>query len=46
MSEVPLEYVGMLVVYRGTSLIRNCHPVAPYSKTMPMAVPGEGGFLL
>ena len=25
-------------VYRGTSLIRNCNPLGPYRRTMPMAL--------
>ena len=34
--------------YRGTSLIRNCPPLGPYSRTMPRALwksQGGGGFL-
>ena len=32
-------------LYRGTSLIRNCPPLGPYSRTMPKALwcPGGGG---
>ena len=49
MSEVPLyregtnregEDVGEGVesVYKGTSLIRNRHPLGPYTRTMPRAL--------
>ena len=51
-SELPLypvdQWMGMLHArvrprYRGTSLIRNCHPVGPYSRTMPRALRGSWG---
>ena len=35
--------------YRGTSLIRNCRPLGPYSRTMPRALwgsQGDGCFLM
>ena len=25
-------------LYRGTSIIRNCHPIGPYSRTMSRAL--------
>ena len=36
------------VEYRGTSHIKNCHPLGPYSRSMPRALwwsQGGGGFL-
>ena len=37
-----------LMVYRGTSLIKNCHSLGPYSRTIPRALQwswGGGSFL-
>ena len=56
MGEVPLYMAAMLILkqasllsenasYRGTSLIRNCAPLGPYSRIMPRALwwPSGGG---
>ena len=45
-SEIESENGG---AYRGTSLIRNCRPLRPYSRTMPRALRwswGGGAFLM
>ena len=35
---VPLVRRGPTLLYRGTSLIRNCAPLGPYSRTVPRAL--------
>ena len=42
------ELIKVIPDYRGTSLIRNCRPLGPYSRTVPRALRwswGRGGFL-
>ena len=53
MSEVPLKPPGALALesnYRGTSLIRNRHPLGPYRRPLPRVLVGgsygDGRFLM